>query len=92
MKLDEAQKLTEDPAACGSVVRIRLDTYIHFAYTSFSSFFLFSRCVFKLLSLLTLAMMSNVLAAAYSELIIAVSLCSGVPAGCFVSSSGASAA
>jgi acetylxylan esterase len=38
------------------------------------------------------AMMSNVLAATYPELITAVSLYSGVPAGCFVSSSGASAA
>lgn len=37
-------------------------------------------------------MMSNVLAATYPELITAVSLYSGVPAGCFVSSSGASAA
>ncbi|KAI1873475.1 hypothetical protein JX265_005097 [Neoarthrinium moseri] len=34
------------------------------------------------------AMMSNVLAATYPELIKAVSLYSGVPAGCFVSSSG----
>lgn len=34
------------------------------------------------------AMMSNVLAATYPELISAVSLYSGVPAGCFVSSSG----
>jgi len=34
------------------------------------------------------AMMSNVLAATYPELIQAVSLYSGVPAGCFVSSSG----
>jgi acetylxylan esterase len=33
-------------------------------------------------------MMSNVLAATYPELIQAVSLYSGVPAGCFVSSSG----
>ncbi|KAF2033208.1 hypothetical protein EK21DRAFT_98486 [Setomelanomma holmii] len=38
------------------------------------------------------AMMSNVLIATYPELITAVSLYSGVPAGCFVSSSGASAA
>lgn len=37
-------------------------------------------------------MMSNVLAATYPELITAVSLYSGVPAGCFVSASGASAA
>jgi acetylxylan esterase len=37
-------------------------------------------------------MMSNVLAATYPELISAVSLYSGVPAGCFVSVSGASAA
>jgi acetylxylan esterase len=37
-------------------------------------------------------MMSNVLAATYPELITAVSLYSGVPAGCFVSSSGAPAA
>lgn len=33
-------------------------------------------------------MMSNVLAATYPELISAVSLYSGVPAGCFVSASG----
>ena len=39
-----------------------------------------------------LAMMSNVLAATYPELITAVSLYSGVPAGCFVSSSGQAAA
>jgi acetylxylan esterase len=37
-------------------------------------------------------MMSNVLAATYPELISAVSLYSGVPAGCFVSASGAAAA
>ena len=37
-------------------------------------------------------MMSNVLAATYPELIKAVSLYSGVPAGCFVSSSGGVAA
>lgn len=37
-------------------------------------------------------MMSNVLAATYPELITAVSLYSGVPAGCFVSSSGQVAA
>jgi acetylxylan esterase len=37
-------------------------------------------------------MMSNVLAATYPELISAVSLYSGVPAGCFVSSSGQVAA
>jgi len=37
-------------------------------------------------------MMSNVLAATYPDIITAVSLYSGVPAGCFVSSSGASAA
>ncbi|CAI6339643.1 unnamed protein product [Periconia digitata] len=38
------------------------------------------------------AMMSNVLAATYPDLISAISLYSGVPAGCFVSASGAAAA
>jgi acetylxylan esterase len=54
--------------------------------------YIFRRVARERLTVRMAGMMSNVLAATYPDLISAVSLYSGVPAGCFVSSSGQAAA